>query len=1073
MKVHTSPQPPPKRRRLFLRRTGLACAAGLLVVIALATALVTSPRLLIPLAQRAATAADIALHIDHIALSLTPPRLTVLRAKASAPGMTISLPKGTVTFAPGGIFGPGPVLSRIEIDRPLLVLAAGKGPDTAAQDAHTAPTPTPLPILAEHLSIHDGQLRITSPQGNALLRHLSVTAARDGQAMRWISDATLSFAREKHGSATATATLRSSGSILPDGAVDGLVTMPNIHFTSSKLTGDAAFTAQVLWDAATLHVRSVELTARSLILPERQRLIPISSVDVRGTGALLTADDTLRVQSLSITVDNVLHTEGSGTLTPKGVQALDLRGIIPETKRLAPFFGMLLPQGARPQLDGAVHFTCALDRPPGDTGTAPVRAAITTDGLSVTWPQGPTRLDWSGTMGATFLLPPDSLEEINLDGKMHLGLRYAAVDADAPFSLAEAQAGIALSGTPLAPVASIHDLRIPKDALRVAGSPLPFGPITAQAIVRQENNAVTIDSFSAATAPLGRITGSAAIPLDTPNRFSLRLRAPDATLSGALGFFRAFDMLPQVMPPATGAADIALMLDHTPRGPRYRLNADLRDIAMASQDDSLLVDGMHLQLAAESAGQELRGTVVCESGELLYTTLYMNFADMPFVLDAACQRPSADRLRNLNGTLTVGSAATFALTQGRVDALRTSPRLAGATRIDIAALGPLFSRFIREPLAPIVPSIADATLTGRASLRADIAASRAGFAATGTLRVPTLTATAPQLEIAATDLSLTLPFSIAEGRPPRRFPVPADWGRLTARTLALPTGTTPDIGLRVRLEPNHCRTRGDLPLSLYGGTLTLRGILVDAPFSPAATLRCTGRVDGVDLAALDTGVPLEGSISGSLGHIVLNEDALTTTGTLGVAFFGGTGDIRGIGMRHPFSGARVAGVDAITISDIDLEPLSAALEVGRITGRLNLTAQGVLVAYGQPVGMDLTLRSTNAPGVSKRVSLKAVNTISVIGTGQGLAGIGAGAFASMFKEFGYDSIGIHCHLDDDIFSVRGLLREGGIEYLIKKPLLFGINVINRTPQNRIAFSDMMQRIQRVTTTSPQSGKEAP
>jgi hypothetical protein len=602
---------------------------------------------------------------------------------------------------------------------------------------------------------------------------------------------------------------------------------------------------------------------------------------------------------------------------------------------------------------------------------------------------------------------------------------------------------------------------------------LPFGPITAQSIVGLGKDAVTIDSFSATTAPLGRITGSAAIPLDTPERFSLRLRAPDATLSGALGFFRAFDMLPQVVPPATGAADIALMLDHTAHGPRYRLNADLRDIAMASEDDSLLVDGMHLQLAAENAGRDIQATVVCESGELLYTTLYMNFADMPFVLDAACQRPSADHLRELTATLNVGNAATFALTQGRVDALRNSPRLAGAVRIDMSTLAPLFSRFIREPLAPIVPSIADATLTGRASLRADIAASRAGLAATGTLRIPALTATAPQLEVGATNLSLTLPFSIAEGRPPQRFPEPTDWGRLTVAALTLPTGTASDIGLRVRLEPNHCRTRGEVPLPLYGGTLTLRGILVDAPFSPAATLRCSGRVDGVDLAALETGVPLEGSLSGSLGHIVLDEDALTTTGTLGVTFFGGTGDLRGIGMRHPFSGARVAGVDAITISDIDLEPLSDALEVGRITGRLNLTAQDVLVAYGQPVGMDLTLRSTDAPGVSKRVSLKAVNTISVIGTGQGLAGLGAGAFASMFKEFGYDTIGIHCHLDDDIFSVRGLLHDGGIEYLIKKPLLFGINVINRTPQNRIAFSDMMQRIQRVTTTSPQSGKEAP
>jgi hypothetical protein len=99
--------------------------------------------------------------------------------------------------------------------------------------------------------------------------------------------------------------------------------------------------------------------------------------------------------------------------------------------------------------------------------------------------------------------------------------------------------------------------------------------------------------------------------------------------------------------------------------------------------------------------------------------------------------------------------------------------------------------------------------------------------------------------------------------------------------------------------------------------------------------------------------------------------------------------------------------------------------------------------------------------VSQRVSLKAVNAISVMGTGSGLGDVGVGMFAGFFEEFGYEAIGISSSLNNDVFRVRGLIRQGGVEYLIKKPLLFGINVINRNPDNQISFSDMMERVQRV------------
>lgn len=49
-----------------------------------------------------------------------------------------------------------------------------------------------------------------------------------------------------------------------------------------------------------------------------------------------------------------------------------------------------------------------------------------------------------------------------------------------------------------------------------------------------------------------------------------------------------------------------------------------------------------------------------------------------------------------------------------------------------------------------------------------------------------------------------------------------------------------------------------------------------------------------------------------------------------------------------------------------------------------------------------------------------------------------------------------------MFTVRGLIHEDGVEYLVKRRFFAGIDVINRNPDNRIGFSDMLERAKRAT-----------
>jgi hypothetical protein len=91
----------------------------------------------------------------------------------------------------------------------------------------------------------------------------------------------------------------------------------------------------------------------------------------------------------------------------------------------------------------------------------------------------------------------------------------------------------------------------------------------------------------------------------------------------------------------------------------------------------------------------------------------------------------------------------------------------------------------------------------------------------------------------------------------------------------------------------------------------------------------------------------------------------------------------------------------------------------------------------------------------------AVNDLTVISEGEGVPLSSQKGLTRIIREFGYKKIGIFCSLKNDMFSLRGTIKEKGIEYLVKKSWLFGISVVNRKPRNRISFKDMMNRLKRI------------
>ncbi|GAI94195.1 unnamed protein product, partial [marine sediment metagenome] len=176
--------------------------------------------------------------------------------------------------------------------------------------------------------------------------------------------------------------------------------------------------------------------------------------------------------------------------------------------------------------------------------------------------------------------------------------------------------------------------------------------------------------------------------------------------------------------------------------------------------------------------------------------------------------------------------------------------------------------------------------------------------------------------------------------------------------------------------------------------------------------------------------------------------------------FDGRITVENIKITKPFSKNRTFFCD-VGFEDLSLERLTDSVPFGRVTGIIRGKIEGLAFSYGQPEAFIMELESIKRKGVSQKFSVRAVNDLSIISTGEGTALPANKGVKRFIQEFPYRKIGIFCSLKNDIFTLRGTIKKKGVEYLVKKSWLFGISVINRKPRNHIRFKDMLSRLKRV------------
>jgi hypothetical protein len=171
-----------------------------------------------------------------------------------------------------------------------------------------------------------------------------------------------------------------------------------------------------------------------------------------------------------------------------------------------------------------------------------------------------------------------------------------------------------------------------------------------------------------------------------------------------------------------------------------------------------------------------------------------------------------------------------------------------------------------------------------------------------------------------------------------------------------------------------------------------------------------------------------------------------------------------------FSEARKVGFD-LFFRDVDLEEVTRKVALGKMTGIIKGSIANFVMEHGQPACFFLDVESDPTKKVSQVISVDAVENLSILGTGSSaISAVLNSGMQRFFKEYPYSKIGLLCTLENDTFSVRGKIREGGQEYLVRRGWLRGIDVIIQNPDNSISFGDMAERIGRIFRTKQEPKK---
>jgi len=469
-------------------------------------------------------------------------------------------------------------------------------------------------------------------------------------------------------------------------------------------------------------------------------------------------------------------------------------------------------------------------------------------------------------------------------------------------------------------------------------------------------------------------------------------------------------------------------------------------VLLEAKNGEALFDRYYIDLARNPVAVSCNGTYLFEKNLPMISRLGFNLTGiLPFEIKGADKQGlalNAQSLKNIEFTVIIP----------------TMP------------VKPIFQHLVQEPWQTEKPLLSAIKTEGNISAELKVKKSENAWQVKGRIGWRDGALTFRDQGIALKAISLDLPVWYETGMTlaPASALLERQSGRLEIPSLYLPPLPEQPLNLVLAAGPNRISIDAPTVIQVPGGNIRIGAVQVENLFSPDIAILSSLAFDDIHLSALLSGTGIfppdripTGTLTGALNPVRYESHTVTTQGEIDAKIFGGNIIFSDLGAVMAFTSTPTFKLDA-RWEDIRLAEITENTQFGKIEGVLAGHMTDVEIANGQPQKFNLLMETVKTKGIKQTISIKAVDNIAQIGGGQSPFMGMAGNLASVFEKFPYEKIGIRARLENDVFTVNGITREGGTEYLVKRSGFSGVNIVNQNPNNRISFRDMVKRIQRIT-----------
>lgn len=626
------------------------------------------------------------------------------------------------------------------------------------------------------------------------------------------------------------------------------------------------------------------------------------------------------------------------------------------------------------------------------------------------------------------------------------------------------QAGDILSRYPVIEITNVT-LQVPKAKIRTGTRDIQIKDIRVHipdGRIDTEKRAIALPNVRFDTSDLKNIL--LAIGLKD-GRIDLMLQGKKTEILHAAA---AYQLLPSDW--VFSAKDAIRIEAAGPEAGPWQVSAKLsiEDLAFKNTSGSLM--GENISFTTETSGvvdfkhsnMTFAASLEAKTGEALYDRYYLNLLKNPIV--ASCNGTYQFQQRFLQL-----SKFKFDFTdilpleiKGFLKQGQSTREADFAVNIPQVSLKPIFHHLLLEPYKTEMPLLATLETGGTVSAEFKIKEFKNARQVMGQIKWHQGNLVFPDRGISLKGIHLDLPVwyqtGLADARPDGLK------GKLEAQSMTLPLLPEQPLSILLDAGPNKISVDSPTVISVPGGNIHIVSVQAKDIFGPDISVHTRLRFDRIKLASLLSGIatlPPESTLTGRLDSVRYENHTVTSQGEIVAKVFGGKIILSNLGASGLLTSATVLKLNA-RWDNLQLTEITTDTAFGKIEGVLNGHIRDFEIAYGQPQRFVLLLETIKTKGIPQTISIKAIDNIAQIGGGQSpFMGL-AGAFASVFKKFSYEKIGIQARLENDMFTINGTIREGGTEYFVKRSDFSGVNIINQNSNNRISLKDMVKRIKRIT-----------